>query len=395
MKDANYLNKEKKRIYFDNAATTKMDECALNEYVEVSKNFYGNPSQPYFLGVLAKRKLNEARKIIADCINAEPDEIFFTSGGTESDNWALKCFGSNNDIKTIFVSEIEHHAILNVCKDEQERGVTIEKLQVDKSGIVTQSVLENAIHDYRTREKVSSCEAGLVSIMYVNNELGTIQNIRKLAKIAHDNGVLFHTDAVQAVGHLPIDVKRDDIDMLSASAHKFNGPKGIGFLYVKKGTLLHPFHQGGSQEKEKRAGTENVAAICSMAVALKNNVDNISNNATKINEVENYLLSELSQTGLDFIHNKSDNKVPGIVSLSFKGQDGEMLMHRLDLLGISVSTGAACDSKNTRISHVLQAIDANEEYALGTIRISLSKDNTIEEAKEFVEAITKIIKGNN
>jgi cysteine desulfurase len=227
---------------------------------------YSNPSQPYFFSRKAKQAIKQAREMIASCINAEPDEIFFTSGGTESDNWAIKCFTSPNDIKNIVTSEIEHHAILNACKTAYLSDVIY--LPVNEQGEVNPDDLQNFFD--RPRECTCSCEATLVSIMLGNNEIGTIQPVEKLAEIAHKHGAIFHTDAVQAVGHIPIDVKRLGVNMLSASAHKFNGPKGIGFLYCQN-SIMQPFHNGGSQEMGMRAGTENVPAIVAMAIALKNN----------------------------------------------------------------------------------------------------------------------------
>ena len=238
---------------------------------------------------------------------------------------------------------------------------------------------------------VASCETTLVSIMLANNEIGTIQNIKELSEIAHRNGAYFHTDAVQAVGHIPIDVKELGVDFLSASAHKFNGPKGIGFLYARNGSVLQPLNDGGAQERGMRAGTENVASIVGMAVALKNNVIHIEDNASRLSGFEAKLEKQLLDHGISFIRNGDGNHIPGSMSLSFADQEGEMLLHRLDLMKICVSTGSACDSVNTQISHVLKAIHLDERIAEGTIRISLGKNNSEEEITSIADAIAKII----
>ena len=236
--------------------------------------------------------------------------------------------------------------------------------------------------------------AHIASIMLVNNEIGTIEPITELAEMAHKENVLFHTDAVQALGHIPVDVKKLDVDLLSASAHKFNGPKGIGFLYVKKGVSMSPYIDGGKQELGLRAGTENVASIVGMAVALKNNIEKLNENSRYIRYLESMLIQGLVDAKIDFVRN-GINHVPGNLSLSFKGYEGEMLLHRLDLLGICISTGSACDSVNTQVSHVLKAIRLDKEYAEGTIRISLGKNNTESEVQEILNAIIKIIKSKN
>lgn len=372
----------KRFIYADNAATTKLDEVAF----EVMKPYlfvdYGNPSQPYSFARSAKEALKRARQTIADCINAEPDEIYFTSGGTESDNWAIKGIAlSPLNKKATIISQIEHHAVLNSCKTLESLGYPVAYLRVDKSGTVQPQTLKNIITD-NTR---------LVSIMTANNEIGTIQPIKELASVAHEYGAIFHTDAVQAVGHIKIDVKDLGVDLLSASAHKFNGPKGMGFLYIKNGTKISPYLDGGSQQNGLRAGTENVAVIVGMAAALKNNCDNLLQNSEHICSLENRLINRLNMAGIDYVKNGSPSHIPGNVSLSFKDKDGEAILHRLDLMGISISTGAACDSVNTQVSHVINAIGLQDEYALGTIRISLGKYNTAEEVDCIVEALRKVL----
>ena len=369
-------------IYADNAATTKLDIDAFEAMKPFLLDEYGNASQPYSFARKPKQALKEARATIAQCINAEPEEIFFTSGGTESDNWAIKGIAFlGSEKRAIITSQIEHHAVLRACEDIEKLGYPVAYLPVTKEGIITTEALSSVI-THNTR---------LVSVMYANNEIGTIEPIKELCEIAHRNGALFHTDAVQAVGHVQIDVKDLGVDMLSASAHKFNGPKGIGFLYVKKGTPICSYASGGAQEFGKRAGTENVASIVGMTVALKKNCEAIVENCKHIEILEDTLISRLSAAGLDFVRNGSSQHIPGNVSLSFKNADGEALLHRLDLMGICVSTGAACDTTNTQISHVLHAINLNPEYAIGTIRISFSPKNTLSEVETICDHIVRII----
>lgn len=372
----------KRVIYADNAATTKLDAEAFEAMKQWLLDYYGNVSQPYFFSRKPKEALKRARQTIASCINADPEEIYFTSGGTESDNWAIKgTIFAHREHRGLITSQVEHHAILHSAAAIERMGYPVTYLPVNSECVVLPSYLQEIITD----------KTKLVSVMLSNNEVGTIQPIRELANIAHAHGGTFHTDAVQAVGHIIIDVKNLGVDMLSASAHKFNGPKGIGFLYVKNGTDLYPFNDGGAQENGMRAGTENVAAIVGMAVALKINCDRLEDHQKHILSLEEELISGLSHTGLDFIRNGSITHVPGNISLSFKGVDGEMLLHRLDLMGVCVSTGSACDSKNTQLSHVLKAMKIPEEYAKGTIRISLGKDNTSEEVSTIIKGIQKIL----
>jgi cysteine desulfurase len=311
------------KIYADNAATTKLSLSAFEEMKKYLIDDYSNPSQPYSFSKKSKLALKNARKMIAEYINASPEEIFYTSGGSESDNWAIKCFGLSNDERNIFTSEIEHHAVLNSCEAVNHSFV---KLKVDTNGIVSKETLKKALA--QEKEQVASCETSFVSIMMANNEIGTIEPIKELAQTAHKYGACFHTDAVQCVGHMKIDVKELDVDMLSASAHKFNGPKGIGFLYIKKGTILHQLINGGAQENGYRAGTENVASIVGMATALKENLDNLDANVKHITEVENAFVSKLIEYKIDFIRNGAEyQKMPGIVKISIKDSIGEMLLH--------------------------------------------------------------------
>lgn len=369
----------KQIIYADNAATTKLDIEAFEAMKPFLLDDYSNASQPYSFSRGAKKALKEARQIIADCINAEPEEIFFTSGGSESDNWAIKGVAYNGHQGEILTSEIEHHAVLRACEDVEKSGVTVGYLKPSNDGIISPEVLKNYISD----------NIKLVSIMLVNNEIGTIEPIKELAAIAHKCGAVFHTDAVQAIGHLDIDVKDLGVDLLSASAHKFNGPKGVGFLYIKKGTNINPFIFGGSQEFGYRAGTENVAGIVGMAIALQNNCKNCGINNSHIALLEETLLNAI--TPISFVQNGACNHYNGILSLSFPGHDGEAILHRMDLMGIAISTGAACDSVNTKISHVLQSIQLDEFIAKGTIRISFGKNNDVNDALTIAKALTKII----
>lgn len=372
----------KTMIYADNAATTKLDIEAFQAMKQFLIEEYGNPSQPYSFARKERKALKDARATIAECIGALPEEIYFTSGGTESDNWAIKSIALQNVMKgEIITSSIEHHAVLRSCDAMRELGCKVQYLPVTEKGIVQPIILKKYISN-RTK---------LVSIMLANNEVGTIQPIADLAKIAHRNGALFHTDAVQAVGHIPIDVEKLGVDLLSASAHKFNGPKGIGFLYIRKGTDIIPYTDGGAQESGHRAGTENIASIVAMATSLKKNCVHLKENTKKLQYLEDCVVEILSASDIDFIRNGSENRVPGNVNISFRNAEGEVLVHRLDLLGICISTGSACDSINTQISHVLKEISVPGEYAKGTIRISFGISNTESEAITIGNSLIRIL----
>lgn len=371
----------KQFIYADNAATTKLDIDAFEAMKPYLLEEYGNVSQPYSFARKPKQALKEAREIIAQCINAEPGEIYFTSGGTESDNWAIKGVAfADPEKRTIITSQIEHHAVLRACTDIEKQGYPVAYLPATREGVVTTEALNSVI----------TPNANLVSVMLANNEIGTIEPIKELCEIAHKNGALFHTDAVQAVGHILIDVKDLGIDMLSASAHKFNGPKGIGFFYIKKGTHINSYASGGSQEFGMRAGTENIASIVGMAIALKKNCDSLDVNTSYILNLERILLDKLTNSHVNYLRN-GQNTLPGNISLSFPEFEGEMIMHRLDLMRIQISTGSACDSVNTQISHVLKALKLSDDAAKGTIRISLGKHNTEEDVEAIAEALIKIV----
>ncbi len=376
----------KKIIYADHAATTKLSKKALMAMMPYLQENFRNPSTLYLSAQIPRKAIADARKEIATAIGSFSNEIFFTSGGTESDNWAIKnvLFSEEKCRNKIITSCIEHHAILNSCKFMEKFGYEVVYLPVDREGIISSDILE----------KEMGSNVALVSIMYINNEIGTMQNIKELAEITHKYGALFHTDAVQAVGHIEIQVDELGVDMLSASAHKFNGPKGVGFLYLKNGIKINSFITGGSQEMGKRAGTENVASIVGMSEALKENVLNLKENNRYLLSLERLFIDLFRKSNIDFIVNGSINKNPGNISLSIADVDGEMLLHRLDLKGIEVATGSACDSLNNQISHVIRAIKVPEKYARGTIRISLGVDNTIEEIRIIVQELTAIINRN-
>lgn len=372
----------KQFIYADNAATTQLDIEAFEAMKPYLLVEYGNASQPYSFARTAKKALKNSRETIAQCIGAQPEEIFFTSGGTESDNWAIKGIAFSDPDKHEFItSSIEHHAILRPCADIERMGYPVSYLPVDYNGTV----------NVETLSKYINSDTRLVSIMTANNEIGSIQDISALAAITHSCGSIFHTDAVQAVGHIEIDVNSLGVDMLSASAHKFNGPKGIGFLYVRKGTPLLPYASGGSQESHMRAGTENVASIVGMATALKKSVSVMKDTASHLALLEKRLLIGLSNANIRFFRNGSEKHIPGNLSLSFPGYSGEALLHRLDLMGICVSTGSACNSKETEVSHVLKAIGLESAIAKGTIRLSFGRNNSENDVDIIVESLQRIL----
>lgn len=372
----------KQHIYADNAATTKLDKTTLEAMLPWLLEEYGNASQLYAFARKPKKALADARATIAECIGALPEEIYFTSGGTESDNWVIKSSAFSDSKKQVMItSAFEHHAILHSCSTIEHFGYPVVYMSPSNEGYITPENLEKHITE-NTR---------LVSIIFANNELGSIQPIKELCKVAHAHGALFHTDAVQAVGHIKINVHELGVDFLSASAHKFNGPKGIGFLFIRKGAELRPYVDGGSQENLHRAGTENIASIVGMAAALKTNSDSLDKNQLHILKLEKKLLARLDESGVVYRCNCVESKLPGLLSLSFPDKDGEAILHRMDLMGISISTGSACDSVNAEISHVLKAIHLAENYAKGTIRISLGKNNTQEDVENIVASLVKIV----
>lgn len=372
----------KRLIYADNAATTQLDTEAFEAMKPYLLQEYGNASQPYSFARQPKKAIQEARETIASCIGALPEEIYFTSGGTESDNWAIKGIAFQNyNYRATITTAFEHHAVLHACEAIERLKYPVAYMWPDKNGTVTPDTLRRYITD----------ETLLVSIMFANNEIGSIQPIKELCAVAHSHGALFHTDAVQAVGHINIDVNDLGVDMLSASAHKFNGAKGVGFLFIRKGIPISVYSDGGGQEQGLRAGTENVAGIVSMAVALKHNLDTLEENRQHILGLEKRLIEGLYIENVVFIRNGGESTLPGIISLSFPNADGEAVLHRLDLMGIAVSTGSACNSESTEISHVLRAIHLDGSLAKGTIRVSLGKNNTEDDVDAIVAGLKKIL----
>ncbi len=372
------------QIYADNAATTKMSAAAIESMIQTMQNTYGNPSSLYTIGQVAKEELEAARAEIAETINAEPREIIFTSGGSEADNQALlsaAMIGKKKGKKHIISSMFEHHAILHTLNKLEKNGFTVTLLPVHENGIVRIDELADAIRE-------DTC---LVTIMTANNEIGTIQPIAEIGKLCREKGVIFHTDAVQAVGHLPIDVKAQNIDMLSASAHKFHGPKGVGFLYAKKGIVLSSLIEGGAQERGKRAGTENLPGIVSMTTALKEAVDKMDSANAHKTKIRDYLIKGLSQIPHSALNGDAKNRLSGNINFSFEGIEGESLLILLDQRGISASSGSACTSGALDPSHVLLAIGRIHDVAHGSLRLSIGDEITMEEADYIIEAVKEVV----
>ena len=371
-------------IYADNAATTKISKTAAAVMIDCFQNFYGNPSSLYSLGQKAKELLEKSREEIAQVINADPREIIFTSGGSESDNQAILSaanIGQKKGKKHIISTAFEHHAVLNTLNKLEKLGFEVTLLPVHSNGIVSVKELEAEIRD-------DTC---LVTVMTVNNEIGTIQPIAEIGEVCRQHGVLFHTDAVQAVGHIPVDVKAQKIDMLSASAHKFHGPKGIGFLYAKKGILLSSLIEGGSQERGKRAGTENVAEIAAMAAALSESASNMETDKQRLTKVRDYLINGLSKIPHSALNGDAQQRIYSNVNFCFEGIEGESLLILLDRKGISVSSGSACTSGSLDPSHVLLAIGRIHDVAHGSLRISLEETATIAEADYIIESVNEVV----
>ena len=371
-------------IYADNAATTKMSQAALNKMVSVANETYGNPSSLYTFGQKAKEALEEARADVAKVIGAEPKEILFTSGGSEADNQAIisaallgKKAGKTHIISTAF----EHHAVLHTLKKLEKEGFEVTLLDVHENGLVTPEEVEAAI-------KENTC---LVTIMFANNEIGTIQPIREIGAVCRKKNVLFHTDAVQAVGHLPINVVNDNIDMLSASAHKFHGPKGVGFLYFKKGIRLSNLIEGGAQEKGKRAGTENVPGIAAMAEALKESAAKIEENTAQLTEKRDKLIKGLKEIEHSALNGDAVKRLPGNVNFCFEGIEGESLLLLLDDKGIAASSGSACTSGSLDPSHVLLAIGRVHDVAHGSLRLSIGEDITDEDVEYIIKSVKEVV----
>lgn len=368
-------------VYADHAATTQLDPEALTAMMPYLTQPYGNPSAAHSMAQSAKEAVRQARRTIAACIGAEPEEIYFTCGGTEANNWAIKGIALANDTPAaIATSAIEHRSVLASCAALQRRGFAIIDIPVTSKGIVSPIVMEEQLLP----------TTKLVSVMLVNNELGTVQPISALAEIAHRHGAVFHTDAVAAVGHMPLDVKALGVDLLSASAHKFGGPQGIGFLYVKRGTSIAPLLDGGGQENGLRAGTENVAAIVGMAAALQNRTAHMAAHRSHLTHLTTLFLDGLQTAGILYLHHGGDDRLPGLLSLAFPTMEAETLLHRLDLLGIAVSAGAACNGNATAVSHVLQSIGLPQAVAASTLRVSFGVTNTEEDIVAFLSALQRI-----
>ena len=371
-------------IYADNAATTKMSKTAFEAMLPYITDIYGNPSSLHSAGQAAADALRKARADMADALGCEPSEIIFTSGGSEADNQAIisaAAIGEKKGKKHIISSAFEHHAVLHTLKKLEKQGFEVTLLDVGKNGIINPDDVAKAITD-------STC---LVTIMFANNEIGTIQPIAEIGKICRENGVIFHTDAVQAAGHIKIDVKEQNIDMLSLSAHKFHGPKGVGALYAKKGIRLLNLIEGGAQERGKRAGTENVPAIVSMAAALTEAVREIDENAKKVSALRDRLIAGLSKIPHSALNGDPSRRLPGNVSFCFEGIEGESLLLLLDAKGICASSGSACTSGSLDPSHVLLAIGRPHEVAHGSLRLTLSEENTEEEIDYMIKEITEVV----
>ena len=372
------------KIYADNAATTRMSRTAIDAMIPYMESVYGNPSSLYSIGQEAKEALDQARDRVAAVINADPKEILFTSGGSEADNQALRsaaAIGARKGKKHIISSAFEHHAILHTLNRLENEGFEITLLPVHEDGLIVPAELEAAIRE-------DTC---LVTIMTANNEIGTIQPIKEIGAICKKHGVIFHTDAVQAVGHLPIDVKEMQIDMLSASAHKFHGPKGVGFLYARKGIALTNLIEGGAQEKGKRAGTENVPGIMSMAAALKEAADHMEENTEHQKALRDRLIRGLLEIPHSALNGDAQKRLPGNANFCFEGIEGESLLLLLDDKGISASSGSACTSGSLDPSHVLLAIGRVHDVAHGSLRLSLGEDITEEEVDYIIKSVKEVV----
>ena len=369
-------------IYADNAATTKLDKDAFNAMLPWLQEEYGNASQPYSFARKPKKALMEARTLIAECIGAQPDEIYFTSGGTESDNWAIKGIAEKGKKHHTIATQIEHHAILNACRRLEHFGFQVDYLPVDKQGVVSCEDLVKFIKG----------NTELISVMMVNNEIGTIEPIKELATVAHDNGILFHTDAVQAYGQLLIDVKKENIDLLSASAHKFNGPKGVGFLYIRKKIPLPEYIHGGKQERNHRAGTENVPGIAGMGKAAEIAFTTREYREKEIQQLRDYLIRRL-QRGIPYcrLNGSLTNRLPGNCNISFQFIEGNELLLLLDEKNICASAASACSTGDTSPSHVLIAMGIPEKLARGTLRLTIGYQNTREEIDYTVQCIKEAV----
>ena len=371
-------------IYADNAATTKMSENAINTMLFHMKEVYGNPSSLYGVGQKAKEALEDARRRASAVLNCEPREIYFTSGGSEADNQAIISaarFNAAKGKKHIISTAFEHHAVLHTLDKLKKEGFEIELLDVHSNGIVTAEQVKNAIRE----------DTALVTIMYANNEIGTIQPISEIGAVCRERGVLFHTDAVQAIGHIPVDIQKDNIDMLSLSAHKFKGPKGVGILYAKKGIPLTNIIDGGAQERGKRAGTENLPGIVSMVAALEDATKDLQGYKERLSPLRDRLIDGLFEIPYSDLNGDRVKRLPATVNFCFEGIEGESLLLLLDDKGIQASSGSACTSGSLDPSHVLLAIGRPHEVAHGSLRLSLSDDVTTEEVDYIIKSVKEVV----
>ena len=371
-------------VYADNAATTSVSKTALDAMMPYLTTLYGNPSSLYSFAQKAKEALEDARKTVADIIGAEPKEIYFTSGGSEADNQAIVSmakFGALKGKKHLISTKFEHHAVLHTLKQLEKQGFEVTLLDVHEDGVVRLEDVEAAIRE----------DTALVTVMFANNEIGTVQPIKEIGALCRSKGIPFHTDAVQAAGHMPINVKEMNIDLLSMSGHKFHAPKGVGVLYAKKGMPLFNIIEGGAQERGKRAGTENIPGIVALAAALKESVDNMEANTAKIIPMRDKLFAELSKIPHSKINGSLEHHVPGTVNMCFEGIEGESLLLLLDSKGICASSGSACTSGSLDPSHVLLAIGLPHEVAHGSLRLSIGEYNTMEEIDHIIEVVPGIV----
>ena len=372
------------QIYADNAATTRLSDTALNAMLPYLQGEYGNPSSLHSVGQRAQEALTEARARIAARLGCQPTEVIFTSGGSEADNQAIRsaaAFGKLKGKTHIISTAFEHHAVLHTLEALEKEGFTVTLLDVHEDGMVSAQQVEEAITD----------ETCLVTIMYANNEIGTVQPIAEIGEVCRRHGVLFHTDAVQAVGHLPVNVAEQNIDLLSLSAHKFHGPKGIGVLYARRGVPIFPLIHGGAQERNRRGGTENIPAIVGMAAALDEACDHLEEDTAQLCALRERLIAGLSKIPHSVLNGHREHRLPGTVNFCFEGIEGESLLLLLDDKGVYASSGSACTSGSLDPSHVLLAIGRPHEIAHGSLRLSLSPDTTEEEVDYMVEAVTDVV----
>ena len=371
-------------VYADNAATTAVSKTALDAMMPYLTDYYGNPSSLYAFAQKAKEALEEARATVASIIGAEPREIYFTSGGSEADNQAIVSmakFGALKGKKHLISTKFEHHAVLHTLKALEKQGFEVTLLDVHEDGIVRLEDLEAAIRE----------DTALVTIMFANNEIGTIQPIKEIGELCRSKGIPFHTDAVQAMGHIPVNVKEMNIDLLSMSGHKFHAPKGVGVLYAKRGLPLFNIIEGGAQERGKRAGTENIPGIVALAAALKESVEHMEENTAKIIPMRDKLFAELSKIPHSKINGSLEHHVPGTVNMCFEGIEGESLLLLLESEGICASSGCACTSGSLDPSHVLLSIGLPHEVAHGSLRLSIGEYNTMEEIDHIIESVPPVV----